>query len=285
MSNAVVNPNNATLSISTFSEPNAYWPPSFVSFERGQKWLREADLLLFRSPGLIAWAGRGVHWHAATVSRWNGDWFALETRPGGGRAVPLRALVERAPKRIDVFRPNPDGRWPEYRPDRAVALTRRAIALRYGWRSVLTSVAARLPFVRYLFAETYFDDAALRFFPNPQESRPQNADEREDDNANVFNDLIKFPTKEAPRETARSERRCQRRPETANDEAELTQIVKKWRETFPRKTLQCAELRALADRFAGVDPTPFLSDRFVEPSDLARSSFYRYQFSFDFIGD
>lgn len=272
---------NANQETTKYSEPNPYWPRAFVSFERGQKWLREADLLLFRSPGLIAWTGRGVHWHAATVSRWNGDWFALETRPGGGRAVPLRALVERRPKRIDVFRPNPDGRWPEYRPERAVALTCRALELRYGWKSVLTSAATRLPFVRYLFAETYFDDASFRAFSPPRETRPETA-EPAARFPSVFNDDSPLET---PAETAPTEPRLKLYSETSNVETELARIVESWRETFPRKTLHCAELRALADRFAGVDPTPFLSDRFVEPSDLARSSFYRYQFSFDFVDD
>lgn len=43
----------------------------------------------------------------------------------------------------------------------------------------------------------------------------------------------------------------------------------------------CSQACAMADRLAGgVDPTPQLADRLTEPADLARSPFYRYQFTF-----
>jgi hypothetical protein len=41
----------------------------------------------------------------------------------------------------------------------------------------------------------------------------------------------------------------------------------------------CSEAVALADRQGGVDPVPNLADRLTEPGDLARSSFYQYQFT------
>lgn len=42
----------------------------------------------------------------------------------------------------------------------------------------------------------------------------------------------------------------------------------------------CSHACALADRLGGgVDPVPFLADRLTEPADLARSPFYRYQFT------
>jgi len=42
----------------------------------------------------------------------------------------------------------------------------------------------------------------------------------------------------------------------------------------------CSQACALADRLGGgVDPVPFLADRVTEPADLARSPFYRYQFT------
>ncbi|MCX7670229.1 MAG: hypothetical protein N2439_09170, partial [Anaerolineae bacterium] len=42
----------------------------------------------------------------------------------------------------------------------------------------------------------------------------------------------------------------------------------------------CSQACALADRLGGgVDPVPFLADRMTEPADLARSPFYRYQFT------
>ncbi len=48
----------------------------------------------------------------------------------------------------------------------------------------------------------------------------------------------------------------------------------------PRKPPFCSEAVALSDRIGGgVDPIPSLSDRFAEPSDLARSPFYKYHFT------
>ena len=41
----------------------------------------------------------------------------------------------------------------------------------------------------------------------------------------------------------------------------------------------CSQAVATADRVGGVDPAPNLADRLTEPADLARSEFYRYQFT------
>lgn len=43
----------------------------------------------------------------------------------------------------------------------------------------------------------------------------------------------------------------------------------------------CSHAQALADRMAGVDPVPNLTDRVTEPADLARSLFYRYRFTLE----
>ncbi len=44
----------------------------------------------------------------------------------------------------------------------------------------------------------------------------------------------------------------------------------------------CSEAVATAERLGGgVDPIPHLADRFSEPSDLARSPFYKYLFTLD----
>ncbi|MBR4976790.1 MAG: hypothetical protein IKY61_07010, partial [Thermoguttaceae bacterium] len=129
-----------------------------VALERGRAWLRDADLLLVQTGGPIPWLGRGLHGHVATVARWGGDLFVLETRPGGGRAVPLDAFLRRERRRVDVFRPTPDGRWPEYRPEKCVVFLRRALSARYGWRGVCSAALARLPFVRLLWFDDYFND-------------------------------------------------------------------------------------------------------------------------------
>ena len=217
-----------------------------VSPERARAWLRDADLLLVQTGGPIPWLGRGLHGHVATAARWGADWFVLETRPGGGRAVPLEAFLRRAPGRVDVFRPNPDGRWPEYRPEKCVLFLRRALAARYGWRGVCSAALARLPFVRLLWRDDYFNDGDM--------STQRKVKTLFDVATNSF-------------------------PTTCECE-QLDEIWRFDRELQRRASLHCAEARALADRYAGVDSVPFLNDRFVEPADLARSPFYRYQWTF-----
>ena len=43
----------------------------------------------------------------------------------------------------------------------------------------------------------------------------------------------------------------------------------------------CSQAQAAADRHAGFDPVRHLADRLTEPSDLARSPFYRYRFTLE----
>ncbi len=44
----------------------------------------------------------------------------------------------------------------------------------------------------------------------------------------------------------------------------------------------CSEAKGAADKFGGgVDPVPNLANRLTEPTDLARSSFYRYKFTLE----
>jgi hypothetical protein len=44
----------------------------------------------------------------------------------------------------------------------------------------------------------------------------------------------------------------------------------------------CSEAVSRADRLGGgVDPVPNLADHDTEPGDLARSDFYRYQFTLE----
>jgi hypothetical protein len=241
---------------SPFSPSNAFAAPldaasslrrrDLATPKRAFAWLRDADLLLVQTGGPVPWLGRGLHGHVATVARWGGDWFVLETRPGGGRAVPLDAFLRRARRRVDVFRPNPDGRWPEYRPDKCVAFLRRAVSARYGWDGVRSAALARFPFVRLLCFDDYFNDGD----GSAQRGSQTNA-----------LDLTDFAAPTCERER-------------------LDEIWRFDRELRRRASLHCAEARALADRYAGVDSVPFLNDRFVEPADLARSPFYRFQFAF-----
>ena len=77
--------------------------------------IADGDLLLFRRRGLISVYGRGIHSHAAKAIWWRESLFCCEVREWyGGRAVLLSREVKRRPGRIDLFRVNPDYRWPEY---------------------------------------------------------------------------------------------------------------------------------------------------------------------------
>lgn len=133
----------------------------------------DADLLLFRRFGAIAVAGRGHHSHAAKAVWWGETLFCIEVREWyGGRAVPLETLVRRLPGRIDVYRADPDGRWPEY--DRACHEADRRMSLRLR-KSVPRGDA---PPAR----------AALVFptaFAGPERGRPARADR-----ADLFGSLL-----------------------------------------------------------------------------------------------
>ena len=125
--------------------------------------LRDSDLLLFRRRGLISIAGRGVHSHAAKLAWWGDKPFCLEVREWhGGRAVNLASQVERCPGRIDLFRANPGGRWPEYDPGAATAYMRDLAGCGYGYGSVLRAALLHLPIVRTFVTADVEDDAVSR---------------------------------------------------------------------------------------------------------------------------
>ena len=111
----------------------------------------DSDLLLFRRRGLISFAGRGIHTHAAKAAWWNGNLFVLEVREFyGGRAVLLESLVAKQPGKIDVFRANPENRWPSYRRDRAVSVMQLFAGCEYGYWNVLGTAMTHLPGIRQL---------------------------------------------------------------------------------------------------------------------------------------
>lgn len=113
--------------------------------------LRDGDLLLFRRRGLISIAGRGVHSHAAKFAWWGSTPYCLEVREWhGGRAVTLASQVARCPGRIDLFRANPAGRWPEYDRASATRYMRGLAGCDYGYGAVLRAALLHLPVVRTL---------------------------------------------------------------------------------------------------------------------------------------
>lgn len=125
--------------------------------------LRDGDLLLFRRRGLISIAGRGVHSHAAKLAWWGDTPFCLEVREWfGGRAVTLESQVNRRPGRIDLFRANPDGRWPEYDAAAATRYMRRLAGCDYGYASVVEAALLHLPIVRMCVTAEVEDKAVSR---------------------------------------------------------------------------------------------------------------------------
>lgn len=114
----------------------------------------DGDLLLFRRRrcslgSVIAIAGRGEYSHAAKVGWWGNQPFCCEVREWhGGRAVSLESQVRRYSARIDLFRANPESRWPEYDRLAAVRFMRSLAGCDYGYTSVLRASLLHLPLVR-----------------------------------------------------------------------------------------------------------------------------------------
>lgn len=129
--------------------------PVLIPYQDVRHAIRSGDLLLFRKRrigllgNVIALAGRGVHSHAAKAAWWSNELFCLEVREFyGGRAVSLSSQVERYPSRIDVFRPNPDNRWPQYDLEKSLEIMRRFAGGDYGYGNVFLAALTHLPFFR-----------------------------------------------------------------------------------------------------------------------------------------
>jgi hypothetical protein len=136
-------------------------PTRLVSLAEARPLVNDGDLLLFRRRGLIAIAGRGVHSHAAKAAWWGDDVFCLEVREWhGGRAVTLESQVRKRPGRIDLFRANPENRWPEYDRAGSTRLMRRLAGCDYGYASVLAAAMLHLPLVR-LAVRADMEDGAV----------------------------------------------------------------------------------------------------------------------------
>lgn len=135
---------------------------SLVSLESVANEILDADLLLFRGRGLISYAGRGVHSHAAKAIWWGDTLFCVEMRWSGGRAVTLASQVQRHSGRIDVRRANSGDRWPEYRRAGAAEKMKQFCGLPYGWFGLLTAALMHLPYVRRWIKPEVEDNAVDR---------------------------------------------------------------------------------------------------------------------------
>ncbi|MEN1679464.1 MAG: hypothetical protein AAGJ46_07705 [Planctomycetota bacterium] len=132
-----------------------------ISLTEAKHQIRDADLLLFRRRGVIAIAGRGEHSHAAKAAWWGGELMCLEVREWyGGRAVTLASQVMRRPGQIDVYRTNPNQRWPGFDRERSTQFFRKLAGCDYGYAAVLSAAALHLPVVR-MFVKPETEDAAI----------------------------------------------------------------------------------------------------------------------------
>ncbi len=136
----------------------------FTTLREAGKQIEDGDLLQFRRHGLIAIAGRGVHSHSAKVAWWGRDLFCLEICAFGGRATMLSRMVQKYPKRIDVYKANPQNRWPEYRREGATEHMKWLCGCSYGFVGLFLAALLHLPFVR-LFVKADTDDMAIMHRP------------------------------------------------------------------------------------------------------------------------
>lgn len=136
---------------------------NFVRLRDVRSEIRDGDLLLFRCRGLISIAGRGVHSHAAKVAWWGDELICLEVREWiGGRAVTLESQVQRNPGRIDLFRTNPDERWPEYDRAESTNYFKRLTGCDYGYGAVLEAALLHLPIIRTFVSPNVEDQSVDR---------------------------------------------------------------------------------------------------------------------------
>jgi len=124
------------------------------SLDAASAQIQTGDLLLFRSRGLIAWAGRGRHSHAAMAAWWSGELFCMEVREWkGGRAVTLQSQVELYPASIDHYRIAQPvaiaGHCPEFNRLRALEEMQKFMGQPYGWRSVSRLALRRCLGIRF----------------------------------------------------------------------------------------------------------------------------------------
>lgn len=119
--------------------------------------LAVADLVLFRAEATpvdmaIAGAGRSRYCHAAMLDYTDdSEWRMLETLQWhGGREVSLLDQVQRFPGHYDVFRPNPENRWPWFEPELAIAHMRTFVGRRYGWLHLVRLALGRLPLLSFV---------------------------------------------------------------------------------------------------------------------------------------
>jgi len=126
-------------------------PPTIrLSYALARAHIGDGDLLLFRSHGLIAAAGRSVYSHAGKAAWWGADLFCIEVHElAGGRAVTLESQIRRRPGRIDLYRVNPCN-LAGYDRRGSVIFMRKFCGCGYGWRNLGRIALRHLPLFRLL---------------------------------------------------------------------------------------------------------------------------------------
>ncbi|MHC4404339.1 MAG: hypothetical protein ACYTG0_32190 [Planctomycetota bacterium] len=138
-----------------------------LSYHAAMDDIRSGDLLLMRPQWwaihskLICVAGRTEYCHAAMVDfgcfHAGEDCYhlCLEMVATGGRITALASQVEWYPGLIDVYRPNPDSRWPEFDRTQAVEAMGEFVTRSYGYWNLLRVALRHLALTRLFFrAET-----------------------------------------------------------------------------------------------------------------------------------
>ena len=146
-----------------------------ANFREAQRDIRHGDLLLYRRRGLISLYGRGLYSHAATATwqREHADGVfvpilhCLELREFVGfQAKTLQSQVALYPGRIDVYRPNARGNFPDYDPHGVVVEMWKKSRTKYNYRGVLRAGAGHVPILRELLG---VDTTQSHGAPEPEE--------------------------------------------------------------------------------------------------------------------
>lgn len=129
-----------------------------VHLQEAKSQIQDSDLLLFRKPGFIASMGRGIHSHAAKIAWWGEELFCLEVlQLKGGRAVTLQSQVKGWPGRYDVYKANPNDRFPGYNRAGATEFMKELCGCGYGYTNLWYAALLHMPIVR-LFVSASMED-------------------------------------------------------------------------------------------------------------------------------
>jgi len=133
----------------------------YLTLEESLPLIGDAYLAQFCGKGytssVIRRATGSVHSHSAMLVHNQDVVRVLEMWWSGGQQKSLKEIVKTRPGLIDVYSPNADGRWPEFRRDLAVHRMNQLVSQGYGWRGLFRMVFRRTPGVWRFFPLTMSD--------------------------------------------------------------------------------------------------------------------------------